>query len=87
MTGPAIQTERLSKDYGAGRGLFDLDLEIESGVIFGFLGPDVSPLYYHSGHDPLAAGVHLADLGVLAAASAALTAFAMAAIGRRDLRG
>ena len=40
MTGPAIQTERLSKDYGAGRGLFDLDLEIESGEVFGFLGPN-----------------------------------------------
>jgi ABC-2 type transport system ATP-binding protein len=40
MTGPAIQTERLSKDYGAGRGLFDLELEIESGEVFGFLGPN-----------------------------------------------
>jgi len=87
MTGPAIQTERLSKDDGAGRGLFDLELEIESGEIFGLLGPNVSPFYYYSGHDPLADGVHLADLGVLAAASAALTAFAIAAIGRRDLRG
>lgn len=46
-----------------------------------------SPFYYYSGHDPLANGVDLADLGVLAAASVALTAFAMAAIGRRDLRG
>jgi len=40
MTSAAIRTERLSKDYGAGRGLFDLDLEIERGEVFGFLGPN-----------------------------------------------
>jgi ABC-2 type transport system ATP-binding protein len=37
---PAIRTFGLSKDYGAGNGLFDLDLEIERGEIFGFLGPN-----------------------------------------------
>ena len=37
---PAIRTEGLSKDYGSGRGLFDLDLEIERGEVFGFLGPN-----------------------------------------------
>jgi ABC-2 type transport system ATP-binding protein len=37
---PAIQAIGLSKDYGAGRGLFDLDLEVEHGEIFGFLGPN-----------------------------------------------
>ncbi len=36
----AILTERLSKDYGAGRGLFDLDLEIPEGEVFGYLGPN-----------------------------------------------
>jgi ABC-2 type transport system ATP-binding protein len=36
----AIRTVRLSKDYGAGHGLFDLDLEVERGEIFGFLGPN-----------------------------------------------
>ncbi len=36
----AIRTEGLSKDYGFGRGLFDLDLEVEVGEVFGFLGPN-----------------------------------------------
>jgi len=38
--GPAIATSRLSKDYGSGRGLFDLDLEVPRGEVFGFLGPN-----------------------------------------------
>ncbi|MGZ4243179.1 MAG: ABC transporter ATP-binding protein [Solirubrobacteraceae bacterium] len=38
--GPAIATRGLSKDFGDGRGLFDLDLEVERGEIFGFLGPN-----------------------------------------------
>jgi ABC-2 type transport system ATP-binding protein len=37
---PAISTKGLSKDYGSGRGLFDLDLEIGEGEVFGFLGPN-----------------------------------------------
>jgi ABC-2 type transport system ATP-binding protein len=36
----AICTRGLSKDYGSGHGLFDLDLEIERGEVFGFLGPN-----------------------------------------------
>ena len=40
MTQIAIRTYGLSKDYGSGHGLFDLDLEIECGEIFGFLGPN-----------------------------------------------
>ena len=36
----AIRTRGLSKDYGEGHGLFDLDLEVERGEIFGFLGPN-----------------------------------------------
>jgi len=36
----AIRTRGLSKDYGQGNGLFDLDLEIGRGEIFGFLGPN-----------------------------------------------
>jgi beta-exotoxin I transport system ATP-binding protein len=39
-TDAAICTERLSKDYGSGNGLFDLDLEVERGEVFGFLGPN-----------------------------------------------
>ena len=36
----AIRTRGLSKDYGRGNGLFDLDLEVGCGEIFGFLGPN-----------------------------------------------
>jgi len=36
----AIRTEGLTKDYGAGRGLFDLDLDVRAGEVFGYLGPN-----------------------------------------------
>ena len=36
----AIRTRGLSKDYGEGHGLFELDLEVQRGEIFGFLGPN-----------------------------------------------
>ena len=36
----AIRTEGLTKDYGAGSGLFDLDLDVEAGEVFGYLGPN-----------------------------------------------
>jgi ABC-2 type transport system ATP-binding protein len=35
-----ITTSGLSKDYGAGRGVFELDLEVGRGEVFGFLGPN-----------------------------------------------
>jgi len=38
--GAAIATTGLTKDYGMGRGLFDLDLDVRSGEVFGFLGPN-----------------------------------------------
>jgi ABC-2 type transport system ATP-binding protein len=38
--GPVIAASGLSKDYGSGRGLFELDLEVAPGEIFGFLGPN-----------------------------------------------
>jgi len=38
--GPAIRTSGLSKDFGGGHGLFDLDLEVRPGEILGFLGPN-----------------------------------------------
>jgi ABC-2 type transport system ATP-binding protein len=38
--GPVIATAGLSKDYGSGRGLFGLDLEVQVGEVFGFLGPN-----------------------------------------------
>jgi ABC-2 type transport system ATP-binding protein len=42
MAVAAIQTSMLSKDYGLGRGLFDLDLEVSPQEVFGFLGPNGS---------------------------------------------
>ncbi len=40
MTPAAITTHGLSKDFGSGRGLFDLELEVQPGEVFGFLGPN-----------------------------------------------
>ena len=37
---PAIRTSGLSKDYGQGHGLFELDLEVRHGEVLGFLGPN-----------------------------------------------
>ena len=37
---PAIAITALSKDYGSGRGVFELDLEVQAGEVFGFLGPN-----------------------------------------------
>jgi ABC-2 type transport system ATP-binding protein len=36
----AILTEKLTKPYGERRGVFDLDLQVSEGEIFGFLGPN-----------------------------------------------
>jgi ABC-2 type transport system ATP-binding protein len=36
----AIVCSGLTKDYGQGRGLFDLDLEVHAGEVFGFIGPN-----------------------------------------------
>ncbi len=36
----AISTKGLTKDYGSRRGLFDLDLEVDEGDVFGYLGPN-----------------------------------------------
>ena len=35
-----IQTEKLTKSYGAQRGIVDVDLEVNEGEVFGFLGPN-----------------------------------------------
>lgn len=40
MAVAAIRTSKLSKDYGLGRGLFELDLQVEQQEVFGFLGPN-----------------------------------------------
>jgi ABC-2 type transport system ATP-binding protein len=37
---PAIETRGLTKSYGAARGILELDLQVQSGEIFGFLGPN-----------------------------------------------
>jgi len=37
---PMIVATGLSKDYGSGRGVFELDLEVGRGEVFGFLGPN-----------------------------------------------
>jgi len=36
----AIRAEGLTKDYGGGAGLFDLNLEVAAGEVFGYLGPN-----------------------------------------------
>src|SRR6266853_2598295 len=40
MAVAAIATANLSKDYGLGRGLFELDLQVAQQEVFGFLGPN-----------------------------------------------
>ena len=40
MTDTAIRTESLVKDYGKTRGLDGLDLEVQTGEVYGFLGPN-----------------------------------------------
>ena len=37
---PAIRTTGLTKDYGGGHGLFELDLEVRRGEVFGYIGPN-----------------------------------------------
>jgi ABC-2 type transport system permease protein len=46
----------------------------------------VSPFYYYAEHDPLGRGVDLADLAILAGATALLTAVAAISFRARDLR-
>ena len=38
--GPSIAIEGLTKDYGSGRGAFDVSFSVERGEVFGFLGPN-----------------------------------------------
>lgn len=37
-----VRTEGLTKDYGEGRGVFDLDLQLHAGEVLGYLGPNGS---------------------------------------------
>lgn len=36
--GPVIVTRQLTKDYGNSRGIFDVDLEVYAGEVFGYIG-------------------------------------------------
>jgi len=47
----------------------------------------LSPFYYYAGHDPLTQGIDVGDLVVLGVVAMALTALAVLAFERRDLRG
>ncbi len=35
-----INVENLTRDYGAGKGIFDVSIQVEQGEVFGFLGPN-----------------------------------------------
>ena len=35
-----IEVSHLTRDYGHGKGVFDLSMEINAGEVFGFLGPN-----------------------------------------------
>lgn len=37
---PVIEVKHVTKDYGHGRGIFDVSFKIEEGEVFGFLGPN-----------------------------------------------
>lgn len=37
---PVIEVSHLTKDYGHGRGVFDISLKVEQGMCYGFLGPN-----------------------------------------------
>lgn len=36
----AIDIRNLTKDYGSGRGVFDVTLKVEPGEVYGYLGPN-----------------------------------------------
>ncbi|MCD8294035.1 MAG: ATP-binding cassette domain-containing protein [Clostridia bacterium] len=35
-----IKVDHLTKDYGSGRGVFDVCFHVDEGEVFGFLGPN-----------------------------------------------
>lgn len=39
-TGHVIETRGFTKDYGSGRGAFDVNISVDEGEVFGFLGPN-----------------------------------------------
>lgn len=94
-------TGAIALALAAGTGRRSLANSIAAGVaILGWLINGFAPLvsglswlkylslfYYYAGHDPLTNGVGIGGLAVLAVVAAGLTAVAMFAIERRDLRG
>lgn len=40
VTEPVIKVSHLTKDYGYGRGVFDVNVHVNKGEVFGFLGPN-----------------------------------------------
>lgn len=40
MSVPILETRGLTKDFGGGRGILDLDLWVQRGTVHGFLGPN-----------------------------------------------
>ncbi len=42
MSDVILKTEHLTKDYGRGRGIFDINLEVKKGEVFGFVGTNGS---------------------------------------------
>ena len=40
-----IEVEHLTKDYGSGRGVFDVSIAVDKGEVFGFLGPNGMGIY------------------------------------------
>ncbi len=40
MSDPVIELKGLKKDYGNGRGVFDVSFSVERGEVFGFLGSE-----------------------------------------------
>lgn len=35
-----IEVKNLTKDYGRGKGIFDISIDVKEGEVFGFLGPN-----------------------------------------------
>lgn len=35
-----IEVKNVTKDYGQGKGIFDVDITVIKGEVFGFLGPN-----------------------------------------------